>query len=106
MSDDHDRGTFVHPEDGKTYAHPSSLQSAHHVGPDGKVVYSPAQISAQKACRAMNERDPREELTDEAPPFVSHVSPAAAELDAIAAAETEANGAVSSEDIQAPIASE
>lgn len=43
MSADHSRGDGV----------PSSLASPHHVGPDSKVVYSPAQLDALAAAKDM-----------------------------------------------------
>lgn len=68
----HDRGTFTHPGDGKTYKHPSSLESAHHVDHEGNVVYSPAQ---KEAIARLKGQSPPQEQT-ESPNFTNHESPA------------------------------
>lgn len=65
MSADHSRGDGI----------PSSLASPHHVGPDSKVVYSPAQLSALDAARAMLARIDADAETVGAgpdPAFLSH----------------------------------
>lgn len=74
----HDRGTYVHPEDGKVYAHPSSLDQPHHIGHDGVVVYSPAQLEAVAAAQMILARMDADsaDAKDDVPAFVAHVADA------------------------------
>ncbi len=68
MNEDHDRGSNA----------PSSLESPHHVGPDGKVVYSPAQLDAIEHGKAHDARIASEVVPLEespVPAFVSYVPP-------------------------------
>lgn len=65
----HDRGEFVHPDTKEKMRHPSSIESAHHIGPDGQVVYSPAQKAARARLEAM---EPVPMPDDEVPSYVTH----------------------------------
>lgn len=80
-NDPHDRGSYVFPKDhpeealrGRVVDHPSSLESEHHLDPEGRVVYSPAQVAAQEQARklaAANSAEAEETL----PAFATYVHP-------------------------------
>jgi len=66
---DHERGTFVHPCDNNSYRYPSSIESEHHVGFDGRPIYSKAQRGALKLVSDL----PVTSTDDEhVPSFVGH----------------------------------